>query len=57
MNKDTSLEDLQTILIRKETLDDEDLEKRRYYDQLTKLHRECTRWLALRNYEKTIEAI
>ena len=45
-------------MLRKEApLDDLEKEKRRYYDHIGRLQRECLKWFTLRNIEKCFEAI
>jgi hypothetical protein len=54
---ETSLDDLQTILVKKDTLDPDDIEKHRYLELIARHNREVTRALAQKNSEKTFEAL
>ncbi len=54
---EASLDDLQTILVKKDALDPDDIEKHRYLELLARQHREVTRALAQKNSEKTFEAL
>ena len=47
-NKESSVEELQTVLVRKETLDEDDKGRHRYYQQVVRLHQECLKGLKAR---------
>ena len=49
--------ELQTLLIKKDCVHDEDLEKRRYYDQIVSHQSECVRFFNLKNHEKTMQSL
>lgn len=42
-------EDLQTLMVRKEALDEDDVERRRYFDQVIRLHGEVVRQMGAKN--------
>jgi hypothetical protein len=54
---EASLDELQTILVKKDTLDTDNIEKHRYLELIARQHREVTRALAQKNSEKTFEAL